>query len=103
MPALSNEQLPILAGALLRLRGFTLATVFNATSIRVANLSAWLKGKPQVISAGRVTALMYHLGVQGGQVILPEGGGSVHGGYLAGNGSMLGAGLVCYKIHFQPV
>lgn len=68
MPALSNEQLPILAGALLRLRGFTLATVFNATSIRVANLSAWLKGKPQVISAGRVTALMYHLGVQGGQL-----------------------------------
>lgn len=68
MPALSNEQLHILAGALLRLRGFTLATVFNATSIRVANLSAWLKGKPQVISAGRVTALMYHLGVQGGQL-----------------------------------
>ena len=68
MPALSNEQLPILAGALLRLRGFTLATVFNATSIRVANLSAWLKGKPQVISAGRVTALMYHLGVQGGRL-----------------------------------
>lgn len=68
MPALSNEQLPILAGALLRLRGLTLAAVFEATGIRAANLSAWLKGKPQVISAGRVAALMYHLGLQGGQL-----------------------------------
>ena len=68
MPALSNEQLPKLAGSLLRLRGLTLAAVFNATGIRVANLSAWLKGKPQVISVARVTALLYHLGVQGGQL-----------------------------------
>lgn len=68
MPALSNEQLPILAGALLRLRGLTLAAVFEATGIRAANLSAWLKGKPQVISAPRVAALMHHLGVQGGQL-----------------------------------
>ncbi len=68
MSALNSEQLPILAGALLRLRGLTLAAVFDATGIRVANLSAWLKGKPQVISAARVTALLYHLGVQGGQL-----------------------------------
>lgn len=68
MSALSSEQLPILAGALLRLRGLTLAAVFDATGIRAANLSAWLKGKPQVISGARVTALLYHLGVQGGQL-----------------------------------
>jgi transcriptional regulator with XRE-family HTH domain len=68
MSALSSDQLSILAGALLRLRGLTLAAVFDATGIRVANLSAWLKGKPQVISATRVTALLYHLGVQGGQL-----------------------------------
>lgn len=68
MSALSSEQLPILAGALLRLRGLTLAAVFDATGIRAANLSAWLKGKPQVISEARVTALLYHLGVQGGQL-----------------------------------
>ena len=42
--------------------------VFDATGIRAANLSAWLKGKPQVISAARVAALLYHLGVQGGQL-----------------------------------
>ena len=68
MSALNSEQLPILAGALLRLRGLTLAAVFDATGIRAANLSAWLKGKPQVISAARVAALLYHLGVQGGQL-----------------------------------
>ena len=68
MSALSSLQLPILAGALLRLRGLTLAAVFDATGIRAANLSAWLKGRPQVISAARVTALLYHLGVQGGQL-----------------------------------
>ena len=68
MSTLSSDQLPILAGALLRLRCLTLAAVFDATGIRAANLSAWLKGKPQVISAARVTALLYHLGVQGGQL-----------------------------------
>lgn len=68
MTVLNDEQIPLLAGALLRLRGLTLAAVFEATGIRTANLSAWLKGKPQVISAARVTALMYYLGVQGGQL-----------------------------------
>jgi len=68
MPALTNEQLPLLAGALLRLRGLTLAAVFETTGIRPANLSAWLKGKPQVISTSRVAALMYHLGLQSGQL-----------------------------------
>ena len=33
MSALNSEQLPILAGALLRLRGLTLAAVFDATGI----------------------------------------------------------------------
>lgn len=68
MPALTVEQLPIVAGALLRLRGLTLTAVSEATGIRTANLSAWLKGKPQVISSARVTALLYHLGLQGGQL-----------------------------------
>ena len=40
MSALSSEQLPILAGSLLRLRGLTLAAVFDTTGIRAANLSA---------------------------------------------------------------
>jgi hypothetical protein len=68
MPRLGAEQLPTLAGALLRLRGMTLTAVFEGTGIRTANLSAWLKGKPQVISAARVASLMYHLGLQGGQL-----------------------------------
>ena len=52
MSALNSEQLPILAGALLRLRGLTLSAAFDATGIRAANPSAWLKGKPQVILCG---------------------------------------------------
>ncbi|AVT05053.1 helix-turn-helix domain-containing protein [Paracidovorax avenae] len=65
---LKPEQLPILAGALLRLRGQTLTVVSEATGIRTANLSAWLKGKPQVISSARVTALLHYLGVEGGRL-----------------------------------
>lgn len=68
MSHIGAEQLPALASALLRLRGMTLTAVFEGTGIRTANLSAWLKGKPQVISATRVAALMYHLGLQGGQL-----------------------------------
>lgn len=68
MSAISADQLPELAGALLRLRGLTLAAVFESTGIRPANLSAWLRGKPQVISSARVAALMYYLGLQGGQL-----------------------------------
>lgn len=65
---LNPEQLPILAGALLRLRGQTLTSASEVTGIRTANLSAWFKGKPQVISAARVTGLLHYLGVEGGRL-----------------------------------
>ena len=58
----------MLAGALLRLRGLTLNAVAAATGIRAANLSVWLRGKEQVISAARVTSLLYHLGIEGGRL-----------------------------------
>lgn len=68
MPALNPEQLPILAAALLRLRGQTLTAAAQATGIRAANLSVWLRGKEQVISAARVTGLLHHLGIEGGRL-----------------------------------
>lgn len=58
--------LPVLASALIKLRGDTLSQIAAATSIRPANLSVWLRGKPQVISAQRISVLMHFLGVQGG-------------------------------------
>lgn len=60
--------LPQLAAALLRLRGETLNTVAAATGIRAANLSVWLRGKQQTISARRVTGLLYHLGLEDGRL-----------------------------------
>jgi hypothetical protein len=42
--------------------------VSAATGIRSANLSVWLRGKEQVISAKRVAGLLYHLGVEGGRL-----------------------------------
>lgn len=66
MSEFAVEKLPALAAALMRMRGDTLASVGAATGIRPANLSVWLRGKEQVISAKRVTALMHFLGVQGG-------------------------------------
>jgi len=68
MPKLRAEQLPILGTALMRLRGETLRSMGAATGIRAANLSVWLRGKEQVISAKRVAELLYHLGVQGGHL-----------------------------------
>ncbi len=68
MPALNPEQLPVLAGALLRLQGLTLRVVAEATGIRTANLSVWLRGREQVISAARVTGLLHHLGIEGGRL-----------------------------------
>lgn len=68
MSRLSAEQLPAIAGSLMRLRGDTLASVGAATGIRPANLSVWLRGKEQVISAKRVATLMYFLGVEGGRL-----------------------------------
>lgn len=65
---MTPDQIPQLASALLRLRGQTLSAAAEATGIRTANLSVWLRGKPQVISAARVTALMHHLGIEGGQL-----------------------------------
>jgi hypothetical protein len=57
---------PVLASALIKLRGDTLSQIAAATGIRPANLSVWLRGKPQVISAQRISVLMHYLGVQGG-------------------------------------
>jgi len=66
MPTLAPEQLPALAAALIRLRGETLGRIAEATGIRTANLSVWLRGKEQVISAKRLVGLLHHLGVEGG-------------------------------------
>lgn len=68
MPTLHAEQLPIVAAALMRLRGDTLNSVGTPTGIRAANLSVWLRGKEQVISAKRVAGLLYYLGVEGGRL-----------------------------------
>lgn len=68
MASLKPEQLPLLAGALMRLRGETLVSISKATGIRTANLSVWMKGREQVISEKRVVLLMHHLGVEGGQL-----------------------------------
>ncbi len=65
MPTLAPEQLPALAAALIRLRGETLGRIAEATGIRTANLSVWLRGKEQVISAKRLVGLLHHLGVEG--------------------------------------
>lgn len=68
MPTLANEQLPALAAALIRLRGETLGRIAEATGIRAANLSVWLRGKEQVISAKRLVGLLHHLGMEGGRL-----------------------------------
>jgi alkylhydroperoxidase/carboxymuconolactone decarboxylase family protein YurZ len=52
----------------MRLRGDTLRSAGAATGIRAANLSVWLRGKEQVISAKRVAGLIYHLGIEGGRL-----------------------------------
>ena len=68
MPTLASEQLPAFAAALIRLRGETLGRIAEATGIRTANLSVWLRGKEQVISAKRLVGLLHHLGVEGGRL-----------------------------------
>ena len=68
MPTLAPEQLPALAAALIRLRGETLGRIAEATGIRTANISVWLRGKEQVISAKRLVGLLHHLGVEGGRL-----------------------------------
>ncbi len=68
MPSLTNEQLPAFAAALIRLRGETLGRIAEATGIRTANLSVWLRGKEQVISAKRLVGLLHHLGMEGGRL-----------------------------------
>ena len=67
MPTLASEQLPAFAAALIRLRGETLGRIAEATGIRTANLSVWLRGKEQVISAKRLVGLWYQLGQDGGR------------------------------------
>lgn len=64
----SAPDLPALASALIRLRRETLGQIAQATTIRTANLSVWLRGKPQVISERRVVALMHHLGIVNGRL-----------------------------------
>lgn len=68
MPELQAKQLPALAAALIRLRGETLVSIAEATQIRSANLSVWLRGREQVISDKRVSTLLHHLGVEGGKL-----------------------------------
>lgn len=68
MPTLTNEQLPGFAAALIRLRGETLGRIAEVTGIRTANLSVWLRGKEQVISAKRLVGLLHHLGMEGGRL-----------------------------------
>ena len=62
------EQLPALTAALIRLRGDTLGRIAEATGIRAANLSVWLRGKEQVISAKRLVGLLHHLDVEGNRL-----------------------------------
>ncbi len=62
------QQFPALAGALIRLRGETLGQIARMTDIRTANLSVWLRNKPQVISEKRLVALMNHLGFVNGEL-----------------------------------
>lgn len=68
MPELTPDQLPALAKALINLRGEILLSISQATGIRPANLSVWLRGREQVISAKRVAMLLYHLGLEGGRL-----------------------------------
>ncbi len=68
MPTLTNEQLPGFGAALIRLRGETLGRIAEVTGIRTANLSVWLRGKEQVISAKRLVGLLHHLGMEGGRL-----------------------------------
>ena len=68
MSSPTPEQLPALTAALIRLRGDTLGRIAEATGIRAANLSVWLRGKEQVISAKRLVGLLHHLGVEGNRL-----------------------------------
>lgn len=68
MPSLAPEQMRPLAVALVRLRGETLGRIAEATGIRTANLSVWLRGKEQVISEKRLVGLLHYLGIEGGQL-----------------------------------
>lgn len=60
-PAICVSEQP----TLIRLRGETLGQIAEATGIRTANLSVWLRGKEQVISAKRLVGLLHHLGLKG--------------------------------------
>src|SRR5580765_2891353 len=77
------EQTPALAGQLMRLRGETMSGLSKATGIRMANISVWLRGRPQTISEPRVVMLLDHLGVRNGTLrsdvvhIWTEQGGSI--------------------------
>ena len=68
LPAFTDKQLRNFVDILMRLRGETMGKITQATGIRPANLSVWLHGKEQVISAKRLVALLRHLGVEGGRL-----------------------------------
>lgn len=57
-----------LAKALVRLRELTLLKMSEATGIRIQNISAWLRGRPGILSAKRIVLLMHHLGIHGGNL-----------------------------------
>jgi tetratricopeptide (TPR) repeat protein len=63
--SLTLEQIRALAHALIQLRGDTLYRIAAITHFRSSNLSVWLRGKDQVISALRQAELLRHLGVEG--------------------------------------
>lgn len=54
-----------IARALMDLRGDTLKGIEAAIGIKAANLSSWLRGKPQVMSQQRIALLLNMLGVYG--------------------------------------
>lgn len=67
-PTPPPDPYPALARALINLRGDSLASITQATGIRAANLSVWLRGKEQVISARRVARLLHYLGWEEGRL-----------------------------------
>lgn len=64
--AISITNAPLLASAIIDMRGITLASISVATGVKVANLSMWLRGKEQVVAEKRVVGVLEYLGVIGG-------------------------------------
>lgn len=58
-----GDEIRALTASLIRLRGETLNSVWEATKIQPPNLSAWLNRGQQTISLDRQVSLLFHLGV----------------------------------------